>query len=291
MTQDADSAKLPGNQRALAVINALLDKHGVQDRQRNASLIEATGLSYAAVRRRMMGEVPWGVDEIIAIGRRFGEAPFSLLGGLIDEPGQPGVLMLGGQALACTFWKGDRSPAVPAGSLVAVHEQPQDRWAVLPVQEAARREFYEVRRLLVETDRRRRVAVLDDDIDLATSIAEFLRLKGHDALPFRSAQDLQKALDRQFIDGFIIDWLLGQKNVRNLLPTIREHNPAGPVILLTGQIESGRAREDELAPLMATFALQLYEKPTRPLMLSNALELGFAQMGQVPDKASTAPPG
>ena len=81
-------------------------------------------------------------------------------------------------------------------------------------------------------------------------------------------------MDTSRFDGFILDWMLGEGNVRELLPELRARNPNAPVIILTGQLEAG-AEEDDLASTISAYRAQLYEKPTRMLSLFNALKLGF----------------
>ena len=88
-------------------IQALLDRRGVPERKRLRALEAAVGIAYQQVRRRMMGETPWSVDEIKRLAAHFGEPVFRLLGALVDDvPGQPAVLQVGGAKLACSIWPG-----------------------------------------------------------------------------------------------------------------------------------------------------------------------------------------
>src|SRR5205814_5436467 len=92
---------------------------------------------------------------------------------------------------------------------------------------------------------------------------------------YNKAEHLRDALETTSFDGYILDWILDESDARDLLPLIRAKNPTAPLIILTGQIKEGQAREDDLASTIATYRAQLYEKPTRALSLFNALELGF----------------
>ena len=83
------------------------------------------------------------------------------------------------------------------------------------------------------------------------------------------------ALETSRFDGFILDWMLGEGNIRDLLPAVRTRSPGAPIIILTGQIKAGGAQEDELESTLAAYRAQLYEKPTRMLSLFTALDLGF----------------
>ena len=74
---------------------------------------------------------------------------------------------------------------------------------------------------------------------------------------------------------FVVDWLLGDNTAKDLLSRIRARVPSGPVVILTGQIATGAASEDELVMVGASYRALLFEKPTRPLSIFNALQVGF----------------
>lgn len=255
-------------------IQALLDRRGIPERKRLGALEAAVGIAYQQVRRRMMGDTTWSVDEIKRLAAHFGEPVFRLLGALVeDAPGEPAVLQVGGAKLACSVWPGPEA-VQGIGPYVAIPGEESNGWTVVPVSEAVGRRAFEVRRLIVEPEPPRRVAVVDDDDDLGRAIVQFLRQKGLDAISYTSAEHLRTALETTNFDGFILDWVLGEEKATALLPLIRAKNPAGPVIILTGQIDAG-GDESDLASALTTFRAQLYEKPSRTLSLFNALELGF----------------
>jgi CheY-like chemotaxis protein len=274
MDQDSGSAehRLPISK----AIEAVLDRHAVPERQRLATLQAAVEMSYQQVRRRMAGESPWNVDEIQRLASHFGEPLFGLLATLVDDVGRQATLHLSGVALPCSIWLGPVAPPrTRIGPLVAVAGESGDHWLVVPPAEAGERPAYEVKRLIFEGARPRRVAVVDDDAELAAGIVQFLREKGLDAIAYRTAESLLAALETSRFDGFILDWMLGDGHIRELLPAVRDRHPAAPVIILTGPTGAGGAREDELEATLAVYRAQLYEKPTRMLSLFTALDLGF----------------
>ena len=61
-----------------------------------------------------------------------------------------------------------------------------------------------------------------------------------------------------------------------MLSQIRVRVPAGPLVILTGQIATGLASEAELVMVGSAYRALLFEKPTRPLAIFNALQVGFA---------------
>jgi CheY-like chemotaxis protein len=255
-------------------IQALLDRRGVPKSKRLVVLEAALGIAYQQVRRRMMGETAWTVEDIKRIAAHFGEPVFRLLGALVDdEAGQPAVLQVAGAKLACSIWPAPQSgPGI--GPYVAVPGDEAQPWSVVLAAEAAGREAFGIRRLVLEPEPPRRVAVVDDDAPLVQAIVEFLRLKGLDAIGYTNAEQLRTALETTHFDGCILDWLVGTVSADELLPLLRARNPTGPIIILTGQLGAA-VQESELASAMAVHRLQLYEKPSRTLSLFNALQRGF----------------
>ena len=262
--------------RALAAfIDAMLEKHGVADRQRFRALEAALGLSYTQVRRRMLGEAPWTIDEIRRLATHFHEPLIPILSALADEPGKPATLPFGGTPLPCTIWPVGEPLSGRIGPMVALLDETTGQWTVAPASDVADRPSYELARLLFERAPPRRVAVLDDDGDSAQSIVDFLSAKGLDAKPFDCASSLLAAMDAEPFDGFVVDWLLGENTAKDLLSQIRVRMPSGPLVILTGQIATGLATEDELVMVGTAYRALLFEKPTRPLSIFNALQVGF----------------
>jgi CheY-like chemotaxis protein len=274
MDQDSGSSepRLPISKAILAV----LDRHAVPERQRLATLQAAVEMSYQQVRRRMTGESPWNVDEIKRLASHFGEPLFSLLATLVDDVGHRATLHLGGVAIPCSIWIGPLAPQkTRIGPLVAVVGESADHWIAMPAADAGERQAYEIKRLIFEAAPPRRVAIVDNDEDLAAGIAQFLREKGLDAVSYRTGENLLAALETSRFDGFILDWTLGEGNIRDLLPAVRARHPGAPIIILTSQIGADGALEEDLEATLATYRAQLYEKPTRLLSLFTALHLGF----------------
>ena len=273
MDQDPGAHERP---KVIAAIQALLKRRGIPDRKHLTALEAALGLDYNKVRRRMSGETSWAVGEVARIATHFGEPVFSLLGALVDEVGRPATLQVGGLALPCSIWVVPaQSPERRIGPLLAVATDGSEQLTVLPMAEVGDRPAFEIRRLIFEASAPRRVAVVDDDDDLCSSIVEFLRHKGLDAVSYRTEDHVRTALETTMFDAFILDWVLEHGNVKDLMAAIRAKNPTGPIVILTGQLGTEAAQEQELAAAVAMYKALLYEKPARVLSLYTALELGF----------------
>jgi hypothetical protein len=62
-------------------------------------------------------------------------------------------------------------------------------------------------------------------------------------------------------EGFVVDWLLGDTTAKDLLEDPRPR-AVWPVVILTGQIATGIATEEELAMVGASYrALLFFESP------------------------------
>jgi CheY-like chemotaxis protein len=255
-------------------IQALLDRHGVPERRRLMVLESALGVAYQQVRRRMMGETPWSVEEVQRIASHFGEPALRLLGAMVDEhPGEAALLRVGDEEVCCSIWLGSAGTR-GIGPYVALRVDQQPGWRVVLASEVKAGAALPVRRLVVEPEPAKRVAVIDDDLHMGQAIVEFLQSKGLEAIAYRQPEQVREALETTHFDGFILDWVLGAETAVDLLPLLRSRNPSGPIIILTGQIGGG-AKESDVASALKTHRLQLFEKPTRTMVLFHALELGF----------------
>jgi len=275
MEQEAGGGKRKPESGISRAIQALLDRQGVPERRRNTTLEAAAGMKYQQVRRRMSGETSWNVDEIKRLASHFGEPVFKLLGALVDDAGQPAVLKVAGLHLACSVWPGDAITGDKAvGPLVAVQEEGAGIWDVLPASDAAGRAVFGVRRLIFEAEEPRRVAVIDDEEATAQAIVQVLCQKGLEAISYSNSEHIRSALETTTFDGYIVDWQLAVSGTREILQLIRTRTSTAPLILLTDTLTDNQ--ETEFEEVTTTFRAQLFEKPTRTLILFNALTLGFA---------------
>lgn len=277
MPTDDPSPARETNSTLLEFINKLLDQRNVPQRARNQALSEATGLDYAVIRRRMLGQSTFDGVELKALADFFGEPLMNVLGALVGETPDPATLYVGGVSMPCSIWLGpERAGSARRGPWVAYRSEGVGSWVVVPIADAGDRKTREVRRLVYENPKPRRVAVIDDDDELADTIVQFLRQKSVDAVSFSNVDKARTAINRQPFDGYVLDWFVGDTTVVDLLPGIRSRCPNAPIIILTGQIKDHTDLEDELSSATSLYRAQLFEKPARLVSLFNALDLGFA---------------
>jgi len=263
---------------ATQCVDRLLERHGIPVRQRQNYVADQLGLSYQQARRRMLGTPPWTLEELASLATRFGETLATMVGDSGPGASRHATFITGTLRLDCELWLGAETQR-PTGPLVATQPSGGD-WIVVPATEAAGSKLYEVDRILIQrrASKPRRVAILDDDRDLATSIAEYMTASGVIATPFFSAADLAAAIAKQPYDGYVLDWLLNNEGTaRTLIASIREHDPACPIIILTGQFDNGAVQESELTAISASYGLSFLAKPARSGSIMSTLQLGFAR--------------
>ena len=263
-------------------VNSLLERNGVPERKRAAALEQALGLSYQQVRRRLIDETNWTLEELRDLADFFGETLQSLVAESSSGSTASAVLVSGSLRIPCSVWLGETPQFTRPGPLVATRPTGGD-WLIVPAGEAAGLESYEVKRLLIQATTRtaRRVAVLDDDRDLAQSIAQYMNEVGLDATAFYTVDALSKAVSAEPFDGYVIDWLVNNQSARAVIAEIRTQSATCPVVVLTGQMRDGNLEESELSAAAAAYRLQYFEKPVRTSAIMSALELGFARRADV----------
>lgn len=275
-----DEVDSPAAAFADKCISRLFDRAGLLPRQRVTYVAQTLGIGYQQARRRMNGETPWILDEVTRLAQSCGETLTSLFAEDDDSQpvggGEPAELALGPVRIACRVWVGAKATSQQTSPLVAFQPM-KDQWLVAPTSDALGSDSYEVERVLIHLGKakKRRVAVLDDDQDIATSIAEYMNATGLDAQAFFSLDALGQQIEARPFDGYVLDWLIDRQNTRSLIAAIRAKDQGCPIVLLTGQLQKGNADETELVSVASFYRLTYFEKPIRTSSIMSALQLGF----------------
>ncbi|MEI9936137.1 MAG: response regulator [Pseudomonadota bacterium] len=95
-----------------------------------------------------------------------------------------------------------------------------------------------------------RILVVDDDESVLQVLSEVLRDAGYDVVSAFDATETESLLDG--VDAALIDHDLGGHSGLDLIARIRSHNPALPVVLMTGD---SPARAASLAKLAGACAV------------------------------------
>ncbi len=127
---------------------------------------------------------------------------------------------------------------------------------------------------------RSKVAVLDDDRDTATSIADLLTRQGFLASAYSNAQSLETAAGRDGFVAFVLDWMLGEGTAAGLIVKLRA-DPAlarAPIFLLSGNLAvSGVPHDPDLVSAIRDYQLHFRSKPYSSVLLAKELASALAQ--------------
>jgi FixJ family two-component response regulator len=119
-----------------------------------------------------------------------------------------------------------------------------------------------------------KVAVLDDDEDAASSIADILSQQGFDALAFSTAESLEAAAALDQFAAFVLDWLLGDTTAATLIVKLRAVPSLAnaPIFLLSGNLAVGGVPSDpDLAAAILQYRLEYRSKPYSSVRLARDL--------------------
>jgi CheY-like chemotaxis protein len=255
-------------------VHALFARHQVPDRERSKLVEKLLGLSYHAAHRRVTGLLPWTFEELAQVAAHYGESVADVVVAEQAEEAQEAVFALGAFQEKCRVWLGGVVEPTSEVTLVAVQEP--TGWVVKPATQAAAgaAPTFIVKRVMLQpsfTNRPKRVAVLDDNVDVAENVCICLRGVGFDAVPYFTLDTLISAMHEQPFDAYIVDWLLGTGTARRLLADVRAQNPHCPIVVLTGKARSGDTDVGDLASALATYKAMFYEKPAQTAIITAAL--------------------
>ena len=254
-------------------LKALLNRHDVPSNQHVTTIADVLSVGYTPAYRRMNGTVAWEVEEIDAVARHFGESLASVFAEnrLSDE--LSGMLVAGPVRVACRLIPGSVLRDPERNSLVAV--KLGEQWMVVPATEIGASPCFEVisMRVVGAGDRRWRIAVLDDDAQESTSLAQHFANRGCEVEAFTSVGDLVPSMKLRPFDGFVIDWMLEEGSAAELVGMIRADDRDCPIAVLTGKIQSDVMVEPAVAEAVSTYKLLFFEKPTRlPIISAQMLQ-------------------
>lgn len=267
-------------------LSLLLSERGTPPHQQASLLTQICGLSSSQARRKLQG-ANWSFHEVMVVAHYCG-ASLDTLFPVSDTPSDLLIEPSMTQWLSVDIQIGDfrgsgearlgamiRGPA-PKNSLLA-GKQP-DGWLVVcaGAEQPCAGELFLVDELTIRQRKSiaRRIAIIDDDRPLATSLAEWFTEAGFAAMAFTSARELQDHGLNRF-DGFIMDYLLDSGSSEGIIEIIRREMPGAPIMLLTGKLRDGTVAEAELMALLRTSDVTFFEKPVRPGVLVAALQNKF----------------
>ena len=260
---------------AAQCIAALLTRHGIPKYRFAVTVSEILGLSYSAGNRRLTTSASWSLEELRRIAEHFGETLQELVTLNSADALLDASIVINNHIVPCRIRLGNAVGQVPPGTLIAA--EIDGSWRVMPADARSIIPAHVVARLLIEpTASRRRVAILDDHADTAQTIVHYMETSGLDAVAFNDPQAL---FDQTDFDAYVLDWIIERDARRQtaleLVENIRARNALCPIIILTGQIRTGNADEENIAAALAQHNLKFFTKPASMPILLAALNSSF----------------
>lgn len=267
----------PGGEPALAArcIAALLTRHGIPKYRFAVTVSEILGLSYSAGNRRLTTNASWSLEELKRVAEHFGETLQELVTSENADALVDASIVINNHIVPCRIRLGNIVGQVSPGTLIAA--EIDGSWRVMPADARSIIPAHIVTRLLIEpTASRRRVAILDDHIDTAKTIVQYMETAGFEAVAF---SDPQALYDQTDFDAYVLDWIIERDARRQtaleLVENIRARNALCPIIILTGQIRTGNVDEENIAAALAQHNLKFFTKPASMPILIAALNASF----------------
>ena len=277
-------------------LGQLMSERGTPAHQQVSLLTQLCGLSPSQARRKLQG-AHWSFAEVLAVARHCETSVDALFPELSAAAGNPDLI----SELPTTRWlevdvqlgafKGNGEARlgmragvpVDAGTLIAVQEEAG--WRVGTLDDLGENyrpdQQFLVDELLIHAPQSqlKRIAILDDDASLASSLAEWFNEAGFAATAFTAGQQLLTAGVGQF-DGFVVDYVLAGESSQSVIDAIRQRLPEAPVLLLTGKLRDATVSEAELMAVLRSSRVTFFEKPVRPGVLAAALLNHFDQLAR-----------
>jgi len=264
-------------------VREIMLRHGVVERQQSKKLSEILDLSYSQAHRIISGG-DWTVRQLSSVAEHFGETLSSLIiwretlasfaSEDVETEAHDATFELSSRQLPCRVWIGAPLFHLPRNvDYVAI--ETEGAWHVVEAigsPEDAQR--YKVEKLEIEIKRPHvpAIAIVDDEKPSADNLRDFLNDSGFHATSFYDSSAVERATQDYVFDGFVIDWILGDRTAESLIKQIRSSiNPTAPIILLTGEYQSGRVNVSDVARVVRQFDVVYQEKPTRSPMIAAEL--------------------
>jgi len=261
-------------------VGEMLLRHGVPARQRSKKLAEILGLSYSQAHRKLNGGVDWTIGQVQTVADFFSERLDSVgLGGVgggghaTDASRATLTMGADGARYPCLVWIGEQLSTSAKVDFVVIGEG--DGWAVI---ESSRcpddvpRYRANKLEIVVEHPFAPTVAIVDDEHGFADSLCDYLNDSGLRAVPFYDLASLERSMEEREYDGYVMDWILGERTSESLIKKIRLAETNGvPIYVLSGKVTSGHIDEAEAARAIRQLDVHWRDKPIR--MATFAAEL------------------
>ncbi len=258
-------------------VRELMSRHGIGKRHQTTELCRILDLSFSQGHRKLRGNSPWTLSQIKKVAEAFGEPAAQLFGAQSLDPGMVGavaheaVFAVAAIEMPCTAWVG--APIEPGSRPEFIAYSKQGQWRVVRHDGALYQNAHEVHKIEIYPRRpendRPLIAVVDDDRTSADNLRDYLEHNGFAALALYGLTAFSEALQSQVFDGVVIDWLFGTQTSAEAIRAVRaSENPDAPILVLTGELLTGKASESEIGEIIRAYDVACHEKPARMAIIA-----------------------
>ncbi len=273
-------------------VREMMERHGISKRKQASELRRILDLGFSQSHRKISGTSPWTLPQIKKVATHFGEPLHTLIDTFMDTDSAPAkglaheaVLTLGKEELSCEVWIGNEFIGGKTPPFVAVRQN--DQWRIYRYEQAPDTQKFRVELIQIRHTESEKpvIAVVEDDRDSADTLCEYLNEQGFQSIPYYTAEKFRESLQQRAFDGFVVDWILGKTTAGALIEEIRtSENSQAPIILLTGELQTGKVDESDIARVMRQLDVVCLEKPARLPLLVAELEKKLVQELTPPSK-------
>lgn len=264
------------------LVRLLFERNAVPRRARSKIVEDVLGISYHAAHRRVIGKIPWDIEEIERLAKHYAMSLADLLGEENTADAQEGLFLVAGSRIPCRFWL-DKRPGATSDLRAWLDN---GDWLVGGADAARQQDGLPVQSAHLKPSRPQgpRIAVLDDSQEVTDSLTSYLRSSGFDPCGFTSLQPLEDALAAGTrFGGYVLDWMIDATNVTRLVEHIRQVDRACPIVVLTGKVRDGEVNESDVARVVAAHKAAYFEKPAPTAIIAAQLERGIeSARSQIP---------
>ncbi len=124
-------------------------------------------------------------------------------------------------------------------------------------------------------ERKIKVAVLDDDIEMLRSVSSVLQAMGFDAHSYQNPVELLSNIHSHGFDAFVFDWILEGTTARPVIEHVRNTSKCSnaPIFVLSGNLSlSGVPADDSMATTIHNFDVEYRLKPYPMIKLAREIQ-------------------
>lgn len=265
--EDDQQAESRGSQ----LVRLLFERNDVPRRARSKIVEDVLAISYHAAHRRVIGKIPWDIEEIERLAKHYSMSLGDLLGEENTAGAHEGLFLVAGSRIPCRFWL-DKRPGATSDLRARLDN---GEWLVAAADAARDQEGFPVQSAHLKPAQVQgpRIAVLDDSQEVTDSLTSYLRSTGFDPYGFTSLEPLEHALaEGTRFGGYVLDWMIDATNVTRLVERIRQVDRACPIVVLTGKVRDGEVNETDIARVVAAHKAAYFEKPAPTAIIAAQLE-------------------